>query len=345
MAKKQIIVHEGYKEGKEYILMTMPLYVMSFFYYGPRVLILALVAYVTAVICDRFSCTLRNIKYDKTENSSKFFALVIVLLMPASVPFYVLVSAVIVAILIGKEAFGGYRSYPFNPAAVGICVAAVSWPDKVLKYPEPSVWIFGTGASKSLWDTWFFKDAVLHDGIYSSLSRGSIPNVGDIDLLLGNYAGPLGVASLLVIVACAVYLLVRKSINFTAPVSFILVCALIAFVFPRISGLGYGDGIQGRLIHGLQSVKYELISGIILFSAVFMVTEPGTLPKNKMSRLVCGALLGFATMMFNYFGKFEFGVCFALLLVNAISGFVDRLFASTGGSRRAKRHAQQAGSA
>ena len=37
----------------------------------------------------------------------------------------------------GKEAFGGYGSYPFHPAAVGYVVAAVLASDQVCRYPQP----------------------------------------------------------------------------------------------------------------------------------------------------------------------------------------------------------------
>ena len=33
------------------------------------------------------------------------------------------------------------------------------------------------------------------------------------------------------------------------------------------------------------------------------------------------------TMMFRYFGSYDVGVCFAVLSVNAISGYLDRAFA------------------
>lgn len=66
--------------------------------------------------------------------------------MPVTVDIYVLIAAVIAGVLIGKEIFGGYGSYPFNPAAVGYVVAAVSWPEQVFRYPQPYTNI-------PLWDT------------------------------------------------------------------------------------------------------------------------------------------------------------------------------------------------
>ena len=50
--------------------------------------------------------------------------------------------------------------------------------------------------------------------------------------------------------------------------------------------------------------------------------KPGGYPTN--SRILYGVLVGAATMGFRYFGVYDTGVCFALLTVNSISGWLDR---------------------
>ena len=62
--------------------------------------------------------------------------MLIVLLMPASVSYGIVIAAVIAAVLV-KEAFGGEGHYPFHPAAVGAAIAGVSWPEHVYYYPAP----------------------------------------------------------------------------------------------------------------------------------------------------------------------------------------------------------------
>ncbi len=58
--------------------------------------------------------------------------------MPATVDWYVVIMAVLAGVLIGKEVFGGYGSYPFNPCCC-YAVAAVSWPEQVFRYPQPYI--------------------------------------------------------------------------------------------------------------------------------------------------------------------------------------------------------------
>lgn len=318
------LVHEGHAYNKDVIAMTMPLLLMSFFFYGPRPIFMAVVAVIVAWICDRVASMLRAQRYDKTENSSTVIALVIVLMMPATARYSMVVVAVLVAVLVAKEAFGGYKSYPFNPAAVGFCTAAVCWPEEIFRYPQPKSWLVNLPQGwEELWKMWRFEDATLVEGASYTLKSGAMPNIDLIDLLLGNFSGPLGVTCCLVIVACGVFLVVRKRLSLVAPLAFLGTAAIIAFVFPRYNGITFQSWPVDILLR-LEQVKFELLASAMLFAAIFLVDEPGTLPRTNRSRLLYGALLGFATMMFRYFGTFEMGACFALLLVNAIYGFFDR---------------------
>lgn len=334
MAKGDRAIHEGHALNRDFAMMTLPLLLMALFYYGPRVLVLALVAFLTAKLADRLSSLLRGRKYDRTENSSVVFALIIVLMMPVTVRFRVIIVGVLVAVMVGKEAFGGFQSYPFNPACVGFCVASVSWPTETYAYPAPINWI-GQLQQNFSWETisklLSMQDVPLQSGVSATLKAGGLPKVDFWDLLLGNYAGPLGISCAVVIAACALYLFIKKRLPPMAPIAFLATTVIIAFVFPRFTDISFATFPQD-IMQRLQVVKYELLGSSALFAAVFLVPEPGTLPKNKLSRFVYGILLGVSVMMFRYFGNYNFGTCFGFLLVNAISGYFDRAIAR--GSRR-----------
>jgi electron transport complex protein RnfD len=332
MAKPERKTHEGNALNRDFIAMTAPLFMMAFFFYGPRVLLLALAGLLTAHLTDRFAALLRGRAFDASENSSLVIALVIVLMTPATVRIRVVVVAVLAAVLVGKEAFGGAGTYPFNPAAVGYCVVAVSWPDQMLRYPVPINWMLQSDWSwQALRRVWAFEGVNLMEGSSATLRSGGLPKIDFWSLLLGNHAGPMGVGCVLVVVSCAVYLLVKKRISFIAPAAFVAVVALIAFFFPRYAEI---NRFTFDFWLRLQVVKFEVLSGALMFAAVFMVSEPGTLPKNKLSRLIYGVLLGLAAMLFRYYGTYDLGICFAILLVNAISGYFDRAIASGTAKRR-----------
>ena len=300
------------KTGRYYLhvcFMTIPLLCMACFLYGLRPLLLCGAALLTGNLCDRLVSLLRRRVYRAGDFSNESFALIIALLMPATVDWYVVIMAVLAGVLIGKEVFGGYGSYPFNPAAVGYAVAAVSWPEQVFRYPQPYINI-------PLWDA---TGVPVSSTISDTLRSGGSLNISAISLGLGEYAAPMGTGAALILLACGLFLWLQKDVRLGASVSFVVTCALIAFLFPRQVGV---NGVDIAL--RLQCVRDELLTGAMLFSAVFLLNEPYTCAHHRLGRILYGALVGAATMGFRYFGVYETGVCFALLAVNSVSALIDR---------------------
>ena len=308
-------IHPDHGLHTDYLCMMIPLIAWPTFLYGLRPLVVCLTAMVTARICDRIASWLRSRRFDPSENSSIAQALLLAMLMPASVPYYVVAVSVAFSVLLAKEAFGGYGAYPFHPTAVGYAVAAVSWPQYLFRYPTPFQ------GKLPLWGS--LESISYSQGLSSAMRAGGVPNVTDMDLLLGNYPSLLGTAPVLIILGCGLFLLARRRINLWVPLSFLAGAAFIAWCFPRI------DNAQGWLwqdaAQRLVSLRFELFSGGMLFAAVFLSCEPGTCPKNRISRLVYGLVWGILTMMYRYYGNYDTGVCFALLVMNTSSGYIDRI--------------------
>lgn len=318
---------EGAGYHRDVFLMMLPLLAMAVYMYGWRPALLCLVAVVAANLCDRLVAVLRRRPYEPADMSSEAFAFVLAMLLPASVEYYVLVTAVLAAVMVGKEAFGGYGSYPFHPTAVGYVMAAISWPEQVFQYPQPFTDLpWGSCAGVPL------VSSMTH-----TMKNGGLPTVGTMDLFLGNYAGPMGTTAALVILACALYLLVQKRISLPALVCFVAASAAVAFFFPRLGGVPLSWPWQ-HVADRLAATKYELLSGGTLFAAVFLIGEPVTLPKNRWSQAAYGLLLGVAGMMFRYYGSYETGICFALLAINSVSGWLDRAVVRAIGKKEVRRH-------
>ena len=304
------------KTGRYYLhvcFMTIPLLCMACFLYGLRPLLLCGAALLTGNLCDRLVSLLRRRVYRAGDFSNESFALIIALLMPATVDWYVVIMAVLAGVLIGKEVFGGYGSYPFNPAAVGYAVAAVSWPEQVFRYPQPYINI-------PLWDA---TGVPVSSTISDTLRSGGILNLNALAVVLGEFAAPMGTGAALVILACGLVLWTQKDVHIGASASFLITCGLIAFFFPRQVGLA-DSTLFSSLLPRLQGIRDELHTGAVLFCAVFLLNEPYTCAHHRLGRILYGALVGAATMGFRYFGVYETGVCFALLAVNSVSALIDR---------------------
>lgn len=314
-AKSAAPQHEDQGTHTDLVYMCLPLIAMAVCFYGLRPALLCATGVITANLCDRLVALLRRQPYEKNEWSSEAFALLLTLIMPASASYYMVVVGVLAAVLVGKEAFGGYGAYPFHPAAVGYAVVAVSWPERLFSYPAPSLFsALPLGAVTGV---------ALGESPSHTLRSGGLPTIGSVDLVLGNYAGPMGTTVLLVILACALFLLHRRRMGLVAPLCFVAACAFVAFFFPRLGDLAFAAPWE-QLAERLQVLKYEICTGGVLYAAVYLINDPVTLPKNQVSRAVYGFVLGIVTMMFRYYGTYETGVCFALLAVGAVSGWMDR---------------------
>ena len=119
------------EQNRDIVWMMLPLLAVSCYLYGARPAVMCLVGSITAAFCDRLVAWLRGRPHDRTENSSIPAVLVMLMLMPATLSYYIVVITAMVVVLVAKAPFGGYGHYPFNPSAVGYAVAAVSWPDQV----------------------------------------------------------------------------------------------------------------------------------------------------------------------------------------------------------------------
>ncbi len=288
------------------MLALLPLIICACVIYSARVLLICGTAFVTARIVDVAMAVLRKQEIDTGDKSSTVAALTFSMMLPVSVPLYVVVMTVAVTVLVGKHAFGGKDAYPFSLAALAMCMAAVNWPSEVFRAVKPFTPVnFWTGAAQT---------AVSGS---TRIKNGGLPYISMLNLMLGNHAGAIGTSFIIIIAAVAVFLLINKRITWHIPVTFLVTCSAIALAFPRIYGISRID-----------SLKFEILSSAIVFYAVFMLNEPATTPKNPKAKIIFGFLCGVLTMLFRYYGSFETGGCFALLLVNATEGYWDRLFDS-----------------
>lgn len=283
------------------IIALLPLYAMAVYFYGIRAMALGFVGLFTAfavdIICVLVSGKIPNIR----DLSAVVTGMIIPLLMPASVRFSVVITAVIFAVIVVKHPFGGVGENIFNPAAAGMAFAIVCWPEEVFTYPVPF-----TKLPMIIDADTVFKTAV---SPAKTLALGGLPSDKILELLLGNVPGPMGAVNILVLITCLIYLFVRRTVHIEVTLSFVAGAAAMAFLFPRASG---GE-----------SVLYELMSGMLLFGAVFMINDPVTSPKRFIPMVVYGAITGAASILFRHLGSYEESMIFALLIMNSVTWMLD----------------------
>lgn len=287
------------------LIALAPLCVFSAVYYGFRPVLLVLAGMVTAVACETLCCLLMKRRPSVDDGTAAVTGGLIGALMSPMAPYWMPVAGAAFAILVVKMPMGGSGRSLFNPAAAGIAALTMCFRAMFL-YPDP-------GLNKQLPLLGSLAAISPESSPASQLMSGGQTLYSAQSLLLGDFPGPIGAAAIIVLLACALYLLSRRVLSLLITLPYLGTCAAIAALFPRMTG------------GSVSSVMIELCSGYLLFCGIFLLNDPVTSPRHWLARILYGGIAGALVMLLRHFGRFEEGACFAVLLVNAFASTLDRL--------------------
>lgn len=301
------------------MLCMAALYLIAAFYYGGRALMLGLVSMLVCMAAELLGSALRLERHNRRDLSALVTGMMIPLMLPASIPYHIVIIADLFAILAVKYAFGGTGYNLFNPAAGGLLFVTVCWPQQVFAYPatfsNPEVFGEVTGR--------------LTNSIAYVLSVGGTPSTDVTSVILGLHPGPMGTLNGLVLLACMLYLAARGSLRLWQPLITLGIVAAFAAFFPRAE------------YSSLESVAYEIFGTAALFGTVFMLSEPVTGATREEGRLLSGIVAGLLIVAFNYFGAYQQGILFVVLLMNVINHYIDNLTEKKMQEERRARYAKR----
>lgn len=225
--------------------------------------------------------------------------------VPSSLPWWMVVLGGIVAIGIGKVAFGGLGQNIFNPALVGRVFLLISFPAAMTTWPA----FQGVDGLTCATPLAVLKD-VVKTGDLSLL--GQLPDA--MEMLLGTTAGSLGEISEVALLAGGIFLLCTRTITWHIPVSILVTVAIFAVVV----ALGYNLPVG-------QYVVSMLTSGGLVLGAFFMTTDYVTSPMKPLGKVLFGVGIGLILMVIRLWGAYPEGMSFAILLMNACVPLLDRI--------------------
>ncbi len=287
----------------ERLVLMATLVVISACLQGARVPVVCALSVVLSMAVDALCCRIRRIPYDIKAAEVPFWGLAAAMMMPASVPYWVVVLSAIICIVVGKHIFGASDNIVFCPPAISTAFLMICYPAQMLYFPKYGTHppIFGT------------MDELPARSVEYSLKLGITPTASFLDILMGLVPAAIGAAYILVIAVCGVCMIIRRSNSACAVLSCVIMTGVLAFLFPRAD------------VSGWESVFYELCSGYFLFGVVFLAAEPYRMPERPMACALYGMVLGYTTVMFRIFGQTEGSFLFALLITGAITSAFDRI--------------------
>jgi electron transport complex protein RnfD len=286
------------------VLALVPTIFFGWLFYGWYGLLIILLSAATAVFTEFLWQKAIGRKVSIGDGSALITGILLGLLLTSENPWWVPILGAFVAILVGKQLFGGLGCHPFNSAIVGWAFLQISYKDilNTFPFPEPR-FLLQAGE--------FFTDPALR-----MLRDGGAEDLADLpwkDLFLGNVPAEIGTACVLAIIIGGAYLLYRRRISWHIPFSFIASAWIFAFIFQQIDPEVYA------------SPTFHILSGWMLLGAFFLAPEKGTCPVTTPGMILYGIGCGILTMIIRLWGSYVEGVPFAILLMNAATPLLDRI--------------------
>lgn len=287
---------------KRVLIALSPAALASIFFYGFPVVLLYLIGMVTCQLCEMlvFIFKAQPISFDY---SAIVTAVLLVMSLPANVPYWYPILGGAVAIIVAKELFGGIGRNFLNPALAGRMVLRLLFVEEMTTNVMPNI----PFSIKGL-------DVVSSATPLMVLKEGEkLANDELINSLIGFVAGKAGETSAILLLLGGGYLLYKKVISWHIPISMLGTIALLALVF---GGEGIFNG-DWRIVLG------HLLGGAAIVAAFFMATDYSSSPTTPLGEVLFGIGCGVATMAFRLLGSYSEGVTFAILLMNLSVPFID----------------------
>ena len=306
LALLPIIVFSFYKNG------IMPLIkgtgnILELFKPLLYVIIPALVSLFTEYLFYILKKEKKDVKFLISESFAILPGIFLGLIIPINTPIWLLIVAAFIASF-SKMIFGGLGKNPLNPALVGglfIIIFASSYictQGGYLNSYEVDA-ISGATPLANL-------NALSYAGTYEEV----VAPYGSLwSFFFGNIPGAIGETSAVLCIMAFVYLLSNKVIKWRIPVCYVL------SVFIMSALIGFSNNM------GLWYPMFCILSGSVLFGAVFMVTDPVTSPITKHGQILGGIILGILTIAVRYLTNYPEGVLISILIFNILTIFINKL--------------------
>lgn len=242
------------------------------------------------------------------DYTSVVTGLILALIIPVTDKWYQVLYEVLIggifAIAVVKMLFGGTGKNLVNPAAAGRVFMFLSF--SIITYTAVNFGAIG--------------DGTLTTGATNlSVLLGDNPEsaLGVLDLFLGTgVSGCIGETCKVAILAGYIYLVARNVIKWWQPLLFL---CLFGFVAVLMSGFAFEGGYKFDISLFLP----HILSGGVMFAAVFMFTDYVTSPKCTWGQLLYYGLAAIVTAILRYLTKVEVA-SFVVLLMNLFVPLIDK---------------------
>ena len=287
------------------VFALVPAALFGVIYFKINALIIVIVSILSAVLAECLVQKFRKQPISISDGSAVLTGLLLAMCMPPTIPAYMVGIGAAIAIVIGKHSMGGLGQNIFNPAHIGRAALMVSWPVAMTTWSQVTTSV----------------DAV------TSATPLNIAKMQGYDVLLQTYGGNMelykalffgtrngciGETCTILLLIGGAYLIYKKYVNWKIPVVMIGSVGSFTWVFGP-NGFFTGDP------------AFHMMAGGLVIGAFFMATDMVTIPITKKGQLIFAFGAGLITAIIRLQGGYPEGVCYSILLMNALTPLIDRL--------------------
>lgn len=272
------------------LIALIPCTAAGIWFFGPRTLLVIALCVSSAVISEYLWQALTGQKVLVGDLSAAVTGLILALNLPVSAPWFVAVMGSAFAVVVVKGLFGGLGDNFVNPALAARAMLLAASPKYMTVWLEPTGWKLGV------------------DAVTTATPLSSLGNYTIAQLAVGAIPGCIGEVCKVAILIGFIYLLVTKTISWRIPVVMVASACLFSTLFGK-------------------DPAASVLSGGLLFGAVFMATDYVTCPMDPIAQIIYAALAGLLVAVIRAFSSYPEGVTYAILLMNIAAPLLDHFCA------------------
>ena len=290
------------------IIAMLPALVWAVIWFGVKALTLTAVSVIGCMFWEWLYRKLMKKPQSVGDLSAVVTGMLLAFVCPVTTPYWMIIIGGFFSIVVVKQLFGGIGKNFINPALAGRAFLLGSYAGVMTFWIDPA-----RNKAPLMGST---VDVITHATPLSYMKNGDMAGLKEAyslaDVFLGKVGGSLGEISALLLIIGGLYLIWRKVINWQTPVAYIATVAVITFLFPK------GDA------GNLEWMLYSLFSGGLMLGAFFMATDYATSPVTKKGQLIFGIGCGLFTVFIRYFGSYNEGVCYSIMVMNLCVALIDK---------------------
>jgi electron transport complex protein RnfD len=267
----------------------------------------------------------RRVSATLGDGSALLTGWLVAMTLPPWAPWWIGVVGGAIAILLGKQVFGGIGQNLFNPAMVARVALLISFPLEMTRWvlPQPLFSSDAPGFLEGLaisfggqqYDAYTGASILGH--LRTELGQGETLNAAltgvfdPMSALLGAVPGSMGEGSALLLALGGLWLIAKRVIGWEVPATVLGTVAARATVMHQIDPDRYA------------AAHFHLLAGATMLAAFFIATDPVTSPVSRQGQLLFGIGVGLLIYVIRAWGGYPEGVGFAILLMNAATPMID----------------------